>query len=140
VAGVAAPVLGMLPFSIFSICLGSRWSKDQISVLKNMLLHSKAAVAALHMARDEMDTVKALDVDTLQANKDHIYAYYAANDGWVGDEKRAIIDVLGRTERVCEDSGDTPHSFCIAQEHSSRVAIQCSRWMDIILKGADHTL
>ncbi|KAG9035492.1 hypothetical protein FRB95_011198 [Tulasnella sp. JGI-2019a] len=138
VAGLASPILGVMPFPFFSLCLGSHWPRDQLAVIKSMLLHPKATVAALYMARDEMDTVKTLDIATLQAYNDRIYTYYATNDDWVGDEKPAIIEILGRTERLYEDTSDTPHSFCITDRHSLRVATQCSRWMDMLREHGAH--
>jgi len=98
-----------------------------------MLRSKRAVAAALEMARDEMNTVEALDADTLRENREKIFVYYAAKDDWVGDEKTAVLEVLGRSdERTYDDPGDTPHSFCVTREHSQRVADRCSRWLTVL--------
>lgn len=107
---------------MYSLCasiLAPQWSKDKLSIVKAMLYSPSAVAAALRMARDEMDQLKALDTATLQKESHRIYMYYAADDDWVGNEKKVVMEVLGPTDRVYDDPGDIPHAFCITDGKDS---------------------
>ncbi|KAG8904441.1 hypothetical protein FRB99_001776 [Tulasnella sp. 403] len=128
IAAFFAPFLGLLPLFVFKTIF-PQWPISQLLVLKEMLLCSSAVTAALRLARDEMASVKTLDIALLQYNSSKLYSYYAKKDDWIGVEKDAVVNVLGRSERVHEDNTDTPHAFCITEHHSQRVADQCSLWL-----------
>lgn len=68
------------------------------------------------MAHDEMQTVKALDMELLDALKSRIKWLYGFVDEWVGIHGDELVRHLGR--EVASQNiryADLPHAFCICK-------------------------
>lgn len=68
------------------------------------------------MAHDEMQTVKALDVELLDEFKSRIKWLYGFVDGWVGIHGDDLVRHLGRDVAAQNIRyADLPHAFCIRE-------------------------
>jgi len=109
------------------------------------------------MAHDEMQTVKALDVELLDELKSRIKWLYGLVDEWVGIHRDELVRHLGR-EVAAQNIryADLPHAFCIRESlrtlqgillikpsvHSKETASICTGWLNEVLspvRGGIHT-
>lgn len=94
------------------------WPADQLQVLHDFLRAPGAVYASLTMAHDEMGTVRELDADFLRELAHDLWFYYAEEDGWVGEEQRAVVlRALRGTHaesHVVLGRAGIPHAFCIS--------------------------
>lgn len=70
------------------------------------------------MAGDEMRSVREPDIALLKEHHDRIYYYFAQHDGWVGDQREALLAALSGEDpfvRVVHGHRDIPHAFCISK-------------------------
>ncbi|KAJ6627102.1 hypothetical protein B0H10DRAFT_2291912 [Mycena sp. CBHHK59/15] len=116
--------------SAASLLLFPHWPPSQLDVLRILLNSPTSIFACLSMAHDEMGAIRELDTTLLAEHKHHIYFYFAREDKWVGDQKKAILRSLGDGEaNIVEAQPAVPHAFCIDITHGEEVAVQCSRWL-----------
>ncbi len=69
------------------------------------------------MAHDEMNLIKDLDVEPLQAHHHKVHLYFAEGDRWVGEQKKCILAAFEQDEgnvRIVHGDPDIPHAFCIS--------------------------
>jgi len=72
--------------------------------------------AALTLAHDEMQTIKALDVELLHELKSRIKWLYGLVDEWVGIQGDEVVRHLGREVAAKNlQYADLPHAFCIRE-------------------------
>ncbi|KAI0027100.1 hypothetical protein K488DRAFT_62803 [Vararia minispora EC-137] len=101
--------------------LFSSYPPPQLSVLRSLITSPRAVYASLLLARDEMRTIRDLDIPFLHTYADRLHFYYADEDRWVGREREKIINVLqgiqgdGPTVKVVHGPKDIPHAFCISE-------------------------
>ena len=117
-AYLALLVRHFIPLSILGL-LQPSWPKNQLRVVHNLLKAPPAIYAALTMANDEMQTVRELDADFLWDFAQYLWFYYAEEDGWVGEERAAVLRKLGlggthAESHVIFGRADIPHAFCIS--------------------------
>lgn len=70
------------------------------------------------MAHDEMNLIKDLDVELLQAHRHKVHLYFAEGDMWVGEQKKRILAAFDQDEknvRIVHGDPDIPHAFCISE-------------------------
>jgi hypothetical protein len=93
-----------------------RWPAHQREVIQMLVKSPSSVFAALTMAHDEMQTVKALDVELLDELKSRIKWLYGFVDGWVGIHGDELVRHLGR-EVAAQNIryADLPHAFCIRE-------------------------
>jgi pimeloyl-ACP methyl ester carboxylesterase len=97
------------------------WPKNHLQVLHNFLRAPAAIYAGFTMANDEMETVRELDVDFLQAFAENLWLYYAEEDHWVGEQREVVLRALRGTpaeSRVVRGRNGIPHAFCISAQSS----------------------
>uniref|UniRef100_A0A8H7YAS9 Lipid droplet-associated hydrolase n=1 Tax=Psilocybe cubensis TaxID=181762 RepID=A0A8H7YAS9_PSICU len=110
-------LIGFLPRSLLS-ALYSSWPEQQLRVLQNFLSSKTTIFSALTMGAEEMSTIKQLEAHILKENKEKIYAYYAQQDDWVGEERQVIFNLLDpdcQSSQVVQGSAGVPHAFCISE-------------------------
>lgn len=74
--------------------------------------------ACLSMAREEMQEITVLDEALLLQHTHRLHMYFAEEDGWVGDNKAAILKVFQddpEAIRIVHGHQDIPHAFCISK-------------------------
>jgi len=111
------------------------YPRDQLDVLRSFIASPCAVYTSLTLANDEMRTICALDANLLHEHAAKLHFYFAESDGWVGDERERILDVLKETHsslypdtvKIVHGHRDIPHAFCI--NHSVEIASQCVSWM-----------
>jgi len=106
------------------------WPRAQIMVLHSLLSSPSSILAVLTMGHEEMVNIRDLDTALLDEHKDRIWLYYAEKDGWVGNQKEAVlraIDAYPGYVRVVHGHRDIPHAFCI--NHGEQLAAQCYEWL-----------
>jgi CRISPR/Cas system Type II protein with McrA/HNH and RuvC-like nuclease domain len=70
------------------------------------------------MAKDEMNMMKELDVETLSLHQEKLYFYYAQRDDWVGAEREVVLGSLPDvTANTFHGPADIPHAFCISKSY-----------------------
>jgi len=122
-------LLRLLPSMVISN-LFHEWPEPQLQVLRRLLRSPSSIHACLSMAHDEMNTIRELDVDLLEAHKHRIHMFFAETDGWVGKNKDVILrsfDPDRGAIKIVHGNHGVPHAFCI--NHSQELADQCIRWM-----------
>jgi hypothetical protein len=118
-------------------------------VLHSLLSSPSSIFAILTMGHEEMVNIRDLDTALLDEHKDRIWLYYAEKDGWVGNQKEAVlraIDAYPGYVRVVHGHRDIPHAFCISgwhttithvlsinnflfADHGEQLAAQCYEWL-----------
>ena len=90
------------------------WPSHQREVIQKLVKSPSSVFAALTMAHDEMQTVKALNVELLDELKSKIKWLYGFVDEWVGMHGDELVRHLGR-EVAAQNTryADLPHAFCI---------------------------
>ncbi|KIK70794.1 hypothetical protein GYMLUDRAFT_122109, partial [Collybiopsis luxurians FD-317 M1] len=113
-------LLRLLPPIVLSTVF-REWPETQLDVLRRLLQSPACIRACLHMAHEEMMTIRELDIDLLQTHRHRIHMYFAETDGWVGKNKDLIVSSFdpGAIKVVHGEHG-IPHAFCISScSHSS---------------------
>ena len=116
VISMASYATRLIPLPMLSMFFPD-WPHEQLLVLRS-LLHSPSAIfAALTLAHDEMNTVKDPDVPLLQTFSNRIHLYYAAHDGWVGEQKDLLLKELELhiDVKIAHGADDIPHAFVISK-------------------------
>ena len=135
------------------------WPSHQREVTQQLIKSPSSVFAALTMAHDEMQTVKALDVKLLDELKSRVKWLYGFVDEWVGIHGDELVRHLGR-EVAAQNVryADLPHAFCIRESsrilqgllllmkpsvHSKETASICTEWLNEVLspvrEGDTHT-
>jgi hypothetical protein len=93
-----------------------RWPSHQREVIQKLIQSPSSVFAALTMAHDEMQTVRALDLELLDELKSKIKWLYGFVDEWVGIHGDELVRHLGR-EVAAQNirHADLPHAFCIRE-------------------------
>jgi len=65
------------------------------------------------MANDEMNIIRDLDNQLLDANRHCLWFFYAEKDDWVGIQREVVLKSLSDVERVVHGEHGIPHAFCI---------------------------
>ncbi|GLB35983.1 putative lipid-droplet associated hydrolase [Lyophyllum shimeji] len=115
----------------FLALLHPSWPLSQVLVLRTLLQSPRSILAALHMAHDEMGTIRDLDIDLLEMHRDQLWFYFAERDDWVGEQRENVLRSLkpdSENVRVVHGHHGIPHSFCI--NHGEQLALQCCEWLD----------
>lgn len=129
-------VLSILPSSMSFPGLGSIYVPNATTL--SFLSSPQTVKSVLHLARSEMSTIKAPDLDWYRQQRKRIWSYWGEPDGWVGTQGDVVKRVLrgrnGEVERVeeeheehAEQSGrvidcvdNIPHAFCLGRFCSCR--------------------
>ncbi len=90
------------------------WPSHQREIIQKFIQSPSSVFAALTMAHDEMQAVKALDVELLDELKGRVKWLYGLVDEWVGIHGDEVVRLLGR-EVAAKNLryADLPHAFCI---------------------------
>lgn len=121
----------LLPDSVLAF-IYREWPASQVAVLKDFISSPSCIAAALEMASDEMEVIRDLDLEILEACRNKLYFYYASHDDWVGTERDEVIKSLHPHEaaiplEVVHGDQGIPHAFCI--NHGEPLASQCVQWL-----------
>jgi len=112
-----------------------RWPSHQREIIQKFIQSPSSVFAALTMAHDEMQDVKALDVGLLNELKSRIKWLYGLEDEWVGIHGDEVVRLLGRDVAAKNlRYADLPHAFCIL--HSKETASICTEWLNEVLSSA----
>ncbi|GAA6024185.1 hypothetical protein JCM11491_006673 [Sporobolomyces phaffii] len=105
----------------------------------------QTVVAAITMARHEIDCVRELDRDLVRAVGDKCWWYWAeaGRDGWVLEEsireiEAALGDARGIAAKRERCSEGMPHAFVLNQEHTASLARKCAGWIVKDLETRDE--
>lgn len=92
------------------------WPSHQRKIIQMLIQSPSSVFAALTMAHDEMQAVKALDAELLDKLKGRIKWLYGLVDKWVGIHGDEVVRLLGR-EVAAKNIlyTDLPHAFCIRE-------------------------
>jgi len=69
------------------------------------------------MAHEEMKTIREPDTDFFQTNREILWFYFGKRDGWVGSEKRTLLDIIDPSKtstQILHGPPEVPHAFCIS--------------------------
>jgi len=69
------------------------------------------------MAHEEMNAIRDLEADVLNAYKNKLHFYFAEHDDWVGQEKDVILRCFhgdASSVKVIHGHHGIPHAFCIS--------------------------
>lgn len=116
-AAHASRLTRMIPARVLARIL-SDWPEEQLFVLRSLLNSPSSIFAALTMAHDEMQTIRELDVHTLQIYSHRIHLYFAEEDDWVGDQRNAILRAFDQDQgsvKIVYGHQNIPHAFCISE-------------------------
>lgn len=115
IVSLASYATRLIPLSILRR-LFHDWPHSQLLVLRHLLDSPSVIYSVLTMAYDEMVSVKEPDVALLQTYSSRIHLYYAANDGWVGEQKALLLKELELhiDVKVVHGPNDIPHAFVIS--------------------------
>lgn len=116
IIALASVLTRLLPISVLAR-LFPTWPLEQLLVLRSLLHSPPAVLAALTMAHDEMNSIRALDVALLNEHKEIIWIYFAEQDDWVGRQRDVILrsfDGEPNSVRIIHGHQDIPHAFCIS--------------------------
>lgn len=122
-----APLLQLLPLFAYLlrpiVALLQLWSPrtsssiyDPHPVTLSLLASPPVISHVLHLARSEMKTITSPDLHWYATNRDRIWSYWGADDGWVsnqGDDIKAILQ--GDHERLVDCADNIPHAFCLGE-------------------------
>jgi len=125
----ASLVTRLIPGPLLSLMF-SHWPKEQTLVLRSLLNSPSSIFATLTMAHEEMQTIRDLDVELLQAHSHRMHLYFAENDDWVGLQREIVLHAFKQNEgsvKIVRGHRDIPHAFCI--NHGEDVAQQCYEWL-----------
>lgn len=141
--------LSILPSSMSFPGLGSIYVPNATTL--SFLSSPQTVKSVLHLARSEMSTIKAPDLDWYRQQRKRIWSYWGEPDGWVGTQGDGVKKVLregkGEGERVeeeheehAEQSGrvidcvdNIPHAFCLGRFCSCRGESRvCAMSADIV--------
>ncbi|GAA5933664.1 hypothetical protein JCM3775_003766 [Rhodotorula graminis] len=145
---LSTSALSYLPRALLSriVALMTGQSGAGAQVTTALVGSPESVVAALTMAREELERVRDVDVDALERYGDRMWVYWAAEgvDGWVTEEAvREIDDVL---ERVAGEEGRArrqrcsegmPHAFVLNEAHTTSLARKCAGWIVEDLSAAE---
>ena len=100
------------------------------------------------MGHHEMNNIRVLDTVLLNKHKERIWFYFGEKDGWVGDQREAVlraVDADPECVRAVRGHADIPHAFCISElnnwsllargsillfaDYGEQVAAQCYEWL-----------
>lgn len=85
-------------------------------VTLSLLASPRVISHVLHLARSEMKTITSPDLDWYAQNRDRIWSYWGADDGWVGGEGDDIKAILqGDHEQLIDCADNIPHAFCLGE-------------------------
>ncbi|KZV93789.1 hypothetical protein EXIGLDRAFT_716768 [Exidia glandulosa HHB12029] len=120
-------ILRVLPLFVLALLFRS-WPREQVLVLRSMLHSPSTIYHCLSMGHEEMLTIRELgdDADFLRQNTKKIWAYFAAKDDWVGENRATVIETLGESRRVEICQLKMPHAFCL--NHGEPMAARCALW------------
>ena len=138
------PLIDLLPF-ICSLIQPLIWTiRSLLSIIPSNLPGSRSIYApnattltflsspstvknVLHLAKSEMSTIKAPDLDWFESERGRLWSYWGEPDGWVGTQGNDVKNVLRgvKGDRVEQDSKDSnrvvdcvdsiPHAFCLGE-------------------------
>jgi len=83
-----------------------------VRVLQSFLRSPSSILNALSMAHDEMNQIKLIDAALLNKHSEKVWAVFAENDEWVGEQEAVVVEVLGASERLSVLK--VPHAFSIS--------------------------
>ncbi|GAA5864457.1 hypothetical protein JCM1840_000506 [Sporobolomyces johnsonii] len=129
-------MLSYLPTSLTSklVSLLTGQSGPGSSTTTELVSSPQTVIAALTMAKKELEQIKDLDEELLREHGAKVWWYWAedGNDGWVSES------AIGEIERVLGDEGrerrercreGMPHAFVLDPDHSSSLARKCANWV-----------
>jgi hypothetical protein len=70
------------------------------------------------MAHVEMKTIRDPDSDFFRIHREMLWFYYGKRDGWVGSEKRTILDIIDpyqTSTQILHGPPEVLHAFCISE-------------------------
>ena len=119
------------------------WPDNQLQVIRRFLQAPAAIYACLTMAHDEVKTILDLDVGFLHEFADNVWFYYAETDGWVGEQREAVLRALHATpaeERVVHGCSDITHGFCIREDSFFKFQSSCNPFGKTIAPRLPHNV
>ncbi|GAA5861136.1 hypothetical protein JCM3774_002202 [Rhodotorula dairenensis] len=132
--------LSYLPTGLTSrlVSLLTGQSGPGAKITTELVSSPETVLAALVMARHELATVTALDVDLLEKHGDRVWIYWTekGGDGWVTEEAVEEIEAClekrygeaGRKRRArCREG--MPHAFVLNEAHTTSLARKCASWI-----------
>lgn len=114
------PPFSLIPHTLPYLSKFGAYPSEQLAVIKSLVTSPHVVYSAMTMAHDEMNTIGSLGSvpSTVQATcereRERIYACFAAEDGWVGDEVLRVRRMLEDSQVVVR-TDDVPHAFCIGK-------------------------
>ncbi|KAI7864106.1 hypothetical protein BDF14DRAFT_1837334 [Spinellus fusiger] len=104
--------------------------EPSLSVTAHQLMSGSIVGNILHMAFEEMDTIKALDHDFYDAHVDKFVMYYSKNDHWAPLEHYDYMKEKFPKAQVYLCQENIPHAFIFEEKHSSYMAQKVVAWIE----------
>ncbi|ORX55105.1 alpha/beta-hydrolase [Hesseltinella vesiculosa] len=127
----AAGLAGWLPSPVRQ---GATWlmtgqKNASLQVTAHGLLHRSVVQNALHLAKQEMETIKALDHDFYSVHSDKFILYYSRNDQWAPPDHFDYMAEHFPNAKVHLCPQDIPHAFVLDDTHSEYIASRVVEWL-----------
>ncbi|KAI8988846.1 hypothetical protein BDB01DRAFT_783347 [Pilobolus umbonatus] len=100
-----------------------------LEVTSHQLMHSSVLKNVVTMARDEMNTVKALDHEFYQQHISKYIIYYSENDQWAPRDHYEYMVTHFPTGNIYSCTEMIPHAFCLEPSHVEYMATKVSSWI-----------